>query len=521
MHVNNPKPSDWLLPVLSGIFIGTSYIPFPPWAALFCFVPLWLFWLRQTQLKTVLYGGLITSFIFTLIGFNWVTFLLHEFAHLPWALAVVGMLLYALLAHLFVPVAGILWFLGSRRFRWGNSLSLALLALITVLCEAYSVTLFDWNFGYSWYGAGIPIYQWAEIIGFKGLSALTLLANLPFLIAWQRRQQKSGKIIVAAVIAGFIFLNVSGLGLKYRLAKPDASVNALLVQASINNSDKLAAELGQGYRDEIYRRYTALTDQALLLNRGKKIDFALWPETAFPALLGTDFMSEGYPQSLSHFLQERQLPLITGAYGYDKKLRLPTNSLFALNQDGNLQSPHYSKTILLAFGEYIPGEQTFPIIRQWLPPTGQFARGRGPTELMNLNGLKIGGQICYESLFPEFSRSLAKLGAQLIINATNDSWYGDWQEPYQHLYMTLARAVEFRIPVIRATNSGISSVALASGEVLEKSPVYLPWTGIYQVPYRKQPTATFYQGWFWLVPALCWTALTGLLALGLFNKEYR
>ena len=86
----------WLLPVLSGIFIGTSYIPFPPWSSLFCFVPLWLFWSQQTRLKPVLIGGFITAFIFTMIGFNWMAHLLHEFAHLPWAVAVFGLLIYEL-----------------------------------------------------------------------------------------------------------------------------------------------------------------------------------------------------------------------------------------------------------------------------------------------------------------------------------------------------------------------------------------------------------------------------------------
>lgn len=102
------KPKHWLLPVLSGILIGTSYIPFPPWASLFCFVPVWLFWNQQTRLKDVILGGLITAFVFTLIGFNWVTYLLHEFAHLDWPVAVFGMLFYALIAHLYVPLAGLL-----------------------------------------------------------------------------------------------------------------------------------------------------------------------------------------------------------------------------------------------------------------------------------------------------------------------------------------------------------------------------------------------------------------------------
>jgi len=142
--------SHWLLPILSGIFIGTSYIPFPPWGSLFCFIPLWIFWQQQTQLKEVIIGGMVTSFVFTLIGFNWITYLLHEFAHLDWFSSGIGMVVYALIAHLFVPLAGGLWFWGQQTFNWSKSLSLVLLALITTLSEAYSLTLFDWNFGYSW-----------------------------------------------------------------------------------------------------------------------------------------------------------------------------------------------------------------------------------------------------------------------------------------------------------------------------------------------------------------------------------
>jgi len=508
-------PKRWLLPVLSGILIGTSYIPFPPWASLFCFVPLWLFWNQQTRLRDVFLGGLLTAFVFTLIGFNWVAHLLHEFAHLDWPIALIGLLFYALIAHLYVPLAGILWFTGQRKFEWSKRLSLGLMAIITVLCEAYSFTLFDWNFGYSWYGANLPIYQWAEFIGFSGLSAATLLCNIPLYVAWQKRKQNSGKVLLAVVISGFMLLNFSGLWLQARLPKPDASFTTLLVQASTENAEKMAAELGKGYSQEILNRYTVLTDNALNSHKDKKIDFVLWPETAFPALLGDQFKLNKLPIALAEFLHERQLPLITGAYSVEEQTRLITNSLFVLNQDGEIVPPHYSKTILLAFGEYIPGEQFFPQIRDWLPETGHFARGKGPTHLLNWNGYKMGAQICYESLFPGFSRSLAELGAQFIVNVTNDSWYGNWQEPYQHMYMTLARGIEFRRPVLRVTNTGISTVSLASGEILERSPVHKPWAGIYDVPYLKNPPATFYQNWYWLVPGLLWGALILLLATGI------
>jgi apolipoprotein N-acyltransferase len=517
-NFSDNKTRLWLLPVLSGLFIGTSYIPFPPWASLFCFVPLWMFWNRQTDLKDVFLGGLLTSFIFTLIGFNWVTYLLHEFAHLDWPVAVLGMLLYALIAHLFVPLAGVLWFLGRRWFAWSEQLSLALMALITILCEAYSLTLFDWNFGYSWYGAGVPIYQWAEIIGFSGLSAVTLLCNLPLYIAWQKRRQTAGKKILLTVVWGFVLLNAGGVWLKSKLPEPDASFKALLVQANIGNSEKLAAELGQGYSREILRRYIDLTDRALNMTE-TKVDFVLWPETAFPALLGDAFKLDTHPTQLRRFIQERELPLITGAYSVDRDSGLITNSLFVLDKTGEIVPPHYSKSILLAFGEYIPGEQFFPQIRDWLPPTGHFARGQGPTTLLNWNGYKMGPQICYESLFPGFSRSLAELGAQFIVNVTNDAWYGTWQEPYQHMYMTLARGVEFRRPVLRATNTGVSTVSLASGDILQRSPLHEAWADIYEVPYLTNPPSTFYQRWFWLVPGLLWTALLALIGIGIRKRS--
>ena len=514
--MNNPPQSQnslWLLPVLSGVLIGTSYIPFLPWASLFCFVPLWIFWQRQTSLKNVFFGGLITSFIFTWIGFNWVTYLLHEFAQLDWPLAVLGMMAFALLAHLFVPLAGVLWFLGQRQYQWSERLSLGLMALITALCEAYSLTLFDWNFGYSWYGANLPIYHWAEAVGFRGLSAATILANLPLYYVWRKRKHSGGPILLAIVASGFLLLNLSGIWLKNRLPPPDAHLTALLVQGNIGNSEKLAAELGNGYPKAIIMTYTDLTDKALAAIK-TKIDFALWPETAFPALLGEDFKFKDYPLILSEFLKDRQLALVTGAYSIDRPSRMITNSLFVLDQNGEIVLPHYSKTILLAFGEYIPGEGIFPQIREWLPPTGQFARGAGPTTLLKLKGYLMGAQICYESLFPQFARSLADLGAQFIVNATNDSWYGMWQEPYQHMYMTLARGVEFRRPVLRATNTGISAVSLASGEILERSPLHEEWTGVYEIPYLKNPPATFYQRWFWLVPSLLWGTLAILIGIG-------
>jgi apolipoprotein N-acyltransferase len=116
-------------------------------------------------------------------------------------------------------------------------------------------------------------------------------------------------------------------------------------------------------------------------------------------------------------------------------------------------------------------------------------------------------------LFAYFSRDLANLGADVIVNVTNDSWYGAWQQPYQHFYMTLARGVEFRRPVLRVTNTGISSASLASGKILQRSPIYEQWADVYQIPYLKNPPPTFYQQHFYLLPILLWITFFSLIIL--------
>lgn len=506
------------LPVLSGILIGTSYIPFPPWASLFGFVPLWIFWNRQTTLKEVLYGGFICAFVFTLIGFNWVTFTLHEFAHLDWWVAILGMVLFAVLAHVFVPVAGALWFWVSGGLRRDSWHSRWLMALATVLSQATVPTLFDWNFGYSWFASNVPIFQWAEVIGFSGLSAFTVLSGLMFWTLWESRRRPRGRRILLTTLVIFLGLNGGGLWLVSRLPAPDSVLRVLMVQGNIGNFEKMAAELGGGYQDGILRTYLDLTSKGLQGQDPKGIDFVLWPETAFPDFLGEGLKLTTRRETLTTYLREHHLALATGAYGFDFDSGRLTNSLFLLDRDGKLVNPHYSKTILLAFGEYLPGETWFPFIRDWLPPIGEFARGQGPSQLILWNGLKMGVQICYESLFADFTRKWADLGAQFLVNATNDSWYGTWQEPRQHLMMTLGRAVEVRRPVIRATNTGISTVGLASGRHLEESPLHQPWVGLLEIPYEKDPGNTLYQQTYWFLPLLLWGSFFQLVFTALKAK---
>jgi apolipoprotein N-acyltransferase len=132
--------------------------------------------------------------------------------------------------------------------------------------------------------------------------------------------------------------------------------------------------------------------------------------------------------------------------------------------------------------------------------------------------VRLGPQICYEGLYPEFSMALSREGAQIFANVTNDSWFGSNFEPYQHMYMTFARAIEFRRPLIRSTNTGITTAILASGDMLERSPMHTEWTGNFRIPYLADPPHTFFEKianrWSWIL------AISLLLLLG-FTRERR
>ena len=114
-------------------------------------------------------------------------------------------------------------------------------------------------------------------------------------------------------------------------------------------------------------------------------------------------------------------------------------------------------------------------------------------------------------LFRSFSRQLIQQGSQVIVNITNDSWFGKAAEPYQHGYMTLARAIEFRTPLVRSTNTGITMAIEASGKISEKSPLHEEWVGQFTVPYASKPQRTIYSYY-----AGYWPYIIGLTLILLF-----
>jgi apolipoprotein N-acyltransferase len=125
----------------------------------------------------------------------------------------------------------------------------------------------------------------------------------------------------------------------------------------------------------------------------------------------------------------------------------------------------------------------------------------------------MGVNICYEAIHPNFMTGYKNQGANVLINLTNDSWFGQTFEPYQHMYMTLARAIELRLPLIRSTNTGITTAIGADGQIQEFSPIGKDWTGVFSIQVHSKPPTSLYQKFARFVPLL----LVALCALSILQ----
>ncbi|MEK7366200.1 MAG: apolipoprotein N-acyltransferase, partial [Candidatus Deferrimicrobiota bacterium] len=187
----------------------------------------------------------------------------------------------------------------------------------------------------------------------------------------------------------------------------------------------------------------------------------VWPETAAPFFYGWE---AGLSRRLDAIAVSGGIPVIFGAPWYD-----PAgggkfyNSVFHMDARGVVLG-RYDKRHLVPFGEYIPLRSVLFFLRKLTAGEEDFSAGTGPA-LFRVTGRPVAASICYEALFPMLIREGVLGGATWLVNVTNDAWFGDTVAPHQHLAMARMRCVEFRRPMVRAANSGISAVIDGGGGV--------------------------------------------------------
>lgn len=523
----------FILSLLTGILIGTSYIPFPPWALLFCYLPLWYSALQADEeslsLKFIFCLAWISQFILSVIGFNWIFYTAKEFGQLPFIISLSALFLFALFANLYIPLSIVFSVWIKRKLKLSKSRTIFLIALTMSLFERAWPGIFEWNLGYTLLWVNWPWFQWADTVGFLGLSTVIFLIQALFMICFF---DKKKSIYILPFLILFLSVTYYFGGQKKTIwSKTDQSVKFMIVQGNIGNEQKIASEKGGYFQSFVIHKYIEITNQFL---QNKKTtdssyhpDIIIWPETAIPVALDQPFMNKPLQKLFLDAVKAWDTHVITGGYSMDLNKKdilgypIVRNAVFFFNPNGETVAPYF-KSELLAFGEYMPLGEQFPFLYKLLPFVGTFEKGPGPVgkyiPLKNNEPIVLGPQICYESLNPAFSRGLSNKDANIIFNLTNDSWFGDWAEPFQHMTMTVARAIEVRRPLVRSTNTGISTVILANGQMLEKSKSDTEWVGSFDVNYLKDAPQSFYTRYGHLDWILILVCCLGLLWKGQRKK---
>lgn len=156
------------------------------------------------------------------------------------------------------------------------------------------------------------------------------------------------------------------------------------------------------------------------------------------------------------------------------------NTALLIDGDGRVLG-RYDKNYLLVFGEYIPFGDWFPVLYDWIPEAGHFEAGE-TVETFPFAGANLGVMICYEDILPGFTARLADKNPNVIINVTNDAWFGKTAEPWLHLVLAMFRAVENRMWLIRSTNTGVSAYVDAVGRLKHATSLEGEETAILEVP---------------------------------------
>jgi apolipoprotein N-acyltransferase len=281
------------------------------------------------------------------------------------------------------------------------------------------------------------------------------------------------------------------------------------IQGNISQDEKWTA----AKKANTVTGYLALSRRAIQL---KKLDLIVWPETALPFYPQQDPLME----QVLDFVRAKKVNLLTGAPYFVLKTEKNStakaidyfNSGLLINSSGKLAG-RYDKQHLVPFGEYVPIRSYLPFLKPLVVSVGNFNAGSSCAPLQ-AGTIRAGVFICFESIFPEIARREVEAGSNLLVNLTNDAWYGRSSDPYQSLAMSVFRAVETRRSLVRAANTGISGFVEPTGTLRAQSQLFVPAALTQTMPLlRKQSFFTRGGHWF---GALC---LALILPMLIFRRK--
>ena len=433
-------------------FMGPGWLPL-----LFVALPFFLWRLEVAPtVKSTLLHILVFNLGLNLVGYYWIPHTLREFGQLPWIVSVILGASFSLILqpHWWLYA---LWKRWRPDLQWYSEKGILITAFVMTMMERYFPQQFPSYVGSPWLNMA-PYLGLAPILGVVAFSFMTYWVSLE---AFTQLALKKFRPQVWIALVAFVLLNALS-PLKDVLSEKKLPVR--IVQANIGNFLKVSSESGdENSIQSIIKKYRDLSVTA----NGFEPKLIVWPETAYP----TTFY--GYDTELAPVfldtMKAMNSEMLIGGYDQD-----PTKSPFdfietlfnaSLLLSGEKVKTTYHKNILIPFGETLPFGPFNRQIVSVVPAVSLFARGSGTPMMETKDGFRFVTPICYEVLESNYMRSLLNQwkGNHFIVNHTNDSWYGDTAEPHQHLFLAKWRALEFQLPIVRSTNTGITSVVYPDG----------------------------------------------------------
>jgi apolipoprotein N-acyltransferase len=353
---------------------------------------------------------------------------------------------------------------GSLEISRKLSLPMALVLPVFMVGHDWLLHFFPFG-GYPWgivpysQGKWIAYLQWVDHTGIFGLSFFIYFINglvSDLLISLKEKlRQRSVIYLALLVLAASLSLYLSQLSLE-NYEKNKISVGQIrlaLVQGNVSQDvkwDPRKAKMN-------ILRYVGLSQSAI----ADGASLLLWPETAY---------TYGFNQedlNIEKFLPDQSLgtSILFGSFVQAGKEKNLYNSIIQANAQGEMIA-QYSKMHLVPFGEYLPFARYLSFMESLSQGIGNFHPGSDYV-LFNVDGFKLAPLICIEDIFPEYAREFSRRGADLLVNFTNDAWYGDSSAQYQHVVYSQFRALENRLPLVRATNTGITAVIDSTGKIVQ------------------------------------------------------
>ncbi len=450
------------LSALSGLLMACAF-PLPDYHLLawFGLVPLIL-----VMPKRPFKSGFVAGVVFFAVTLYWLNIVMTTYGHLH---AVLSFLLYLLLAAYLALYWGAASWAACRlkEFRgYPFALTLPVFWVALEFLRAFLLTGFPWStLGYSQH-TWLVMVQSADLFGVYGLSYLLVLTNAALAenLLLKGQSPSQGRSIKTLAVTILLLMGNYAYGAWCLQQEPDSRTESLsmaVVQGNIPQSQKWRPE----NQLSTVRSYRELSLRAW--QEGSK-DLLVWPEAAMPF-----YFQDGGPlaDSVAQLAVETNTALLFGspAYRRDSGSLYYLNSAFMLSPSAELLG-RSDKIHLVPFGEYVPLGKFLPFVNKLVAGIGDYSPGE--INPLPIGEHKLGVLICYEVIFPELARESVRQGSDLLVNITNDAWFGQSSAPWQHLAMARFRAIENRVWLARAANTGISAFIAPSGTVVKQTGLF-------------------------------------------------